>query len=157
MNKTFKEYLADLKDRAHKVNDRDIQVATIAVLTALAHSDSQFETEELNEIVLAMNEEFDLTDTEIGELLEIADFLRRDHKDLDDYLDMINATFDQDRKVNLLRLVWQVAGSDDTAEALEAQLAAWLRAKLGLSLEQAVRARTLVRERINKASREIGE
>jgi uncharacterized tellurite resistance protein B-like protein len=67
---------------------------------------------------------------------------------------MINSTFDTDRKVNLLRLVWQVAGSDDTAEALEAQLAAWLRSKLGLSLEQAVRARSLMRARINKVSEE---
>ena len=143
----LKEYIfsgAALRvDDSGRPSDRELQVATIALLAEMAHSDKGVGPQELDAIFAAAAKAFGVEGEEAGELVEIADFLRAEKKCLDDFVAAINKNFNQSQKEQLLGLVWKVLSADKKFEKVETVFAAELRKRLGLTLEQAVRARQL--------------
>lgn len=130
-------------DRQGQLNQREVVVATVFLLASIAHSDHDFEAAELNSIVTQMFREFDLPEHETGEIVEVVDFLIRDGSKIESFIEIVRKHLDSEQKQVVLAMVWKLLNADGTAERQEAELAADLRAKLGLSLEQAVRARQM--------------
>jgi|GEM_PF-1848335 len=146
MFRTLKDFQDDHQSIEGEISARDLQVATVAILCELAHADNDFEASELTEIVRVMNSEFDLTDVEIGELVEISEYLRVNSKKVEDYFTLVNKHFGADHKIELLRLMWLVIGADGVADKAESDLAVVTRKRLGLTMEQAVGARVLAQQ-----------
>lgn len=147
MFKNIKDYFqnnASLEIDAHeKANQRDLLVACMALLVSMAHADSDFETSELNSIATEMFAEFGVSEHESAELLEIAEFLIKDGSQIDSFLKIVNEKLDTQQKELLLSMLWRVIIADGQAEKLEADGAAAIRVKLGMTMEQAVRARQM--------------
>ena len=122
---------------------RDLIVSAVVVLNGLAHADNDFETEELNSIMNQMFAEFELSQNEGAEILAIAQFLQRDQSKIDQFIDTLNANFTIEQKQLILAMAWKLIIADGVVEKFESELAVELRGKLGLSLEQAVRARQM--------------
>lgn len=128
-------------DKNGKPSQRDVRVATVALLLVLAHADKEFDANESREIVGAMCRHFNIMeDQEVGELMEIADYVRKDPKKLDTFTQVVKDNFNQEQKILLLGMVWRVIKADGLVSKLEAVFARELRGKLGLTLEQAVLA-----------------
>lgn len=143
----FEEFSTTIDDiKGAELTNRDVHVAVIALLAELANIDGDMHSSELSRIVECMNSEFDLTDADTGELMEICEFLRRDKKKLDDYFGMLNSAFTADHKIEVMRLLWLVILADKQIEKAEGRFAVEARTKLGLTLEQATRARALAQQ-----------
>ena len=130
-------------DKDGTPTSRDLQVAAVVLLVEVAHADNKFEGSELDAIVKAMNDEFDLTPEDTGELLEIAQCLREESGRIDEFVEVINANFDESQRQKLLSMVWKVIGADEVVEESEASSAAKIRKRLKLTLEQAMRAQSM--------------
>lgn len=130
-------------DATGEPTDKSLQVATIALLVAMARADHEVAPSELNLIVRSMNFAFDLTDIQTGELLEIANFMLNEGQAIDKFVTILNEKLDANQKMRILGLVWKVIMSDGVADKYESAYAATLRGKLQLTMEQAVRARQM--------------
>lgn len=135
---------ADLTiDSKGQPSDRDLVVSTLVLLSTIAHADNEFEQQELASIATSLFTEFEISQNEAGDLLEIAEFLRKDGSKIEKFIEIINDNFDADQKLMILAMVWRVIISDGQAEKFETAMASQIRSKLGLSLEEAMRAREL--------------
>lgn len=130
-------------DLGGEVTPFDVQVAVVALLVEMAESDAHVSADELTEIVRTMNRAFSLTDSQVGELLEVVRVLRQESKRLEDYFQLVNTHFSPDQRQEVLAMLWRVIAADGRVERFEASFAVTARTRLGLSVEQAVRARHL--------------
>ncbi len=130
-------------DANGEATNRDLIVSTLVLLSTIAHADSEFEHQELAAMVTSMLTEFEISEAESGELLEVADFLRKDGSKIDKFINTINKHFHADQKTMILAMIWRVIVSDGQAEKFETNLATQIRTKLGLTMEEAMRAREM--------------
>lgn len=140
----FCEHASLKVDASNEPTAHDKHVALVVLLCSVAYSDSAISPEELGSIFKSMAQALGLEGAEAGEILEIADFIRRDQGErLDEFIEAVNAHFETLQREHLLGLAWRVISADGSASRIETAFAAGLRKKLGLTLEQAVRARQL--------------
>lgn len=121
------------RDRDGNFTSRSTHIAVVALLTAMAGIDKEYHPDEFTEVVRVMAHEFHLMDEEAGDLRDIADFMIRDLKSLDIFVDTINKHYSPPQKERVLELVWQVARADGRIDAAETRLAEKIRARLKLS------------------------
>ncbi|MDC0358629.1 TerB family tellurite resistance protein [Oligoflexia bacterium] len=133
-------------DKNGSPTDKDLHIAAIVVLIEMACSDNEFLPEELDTIVEIMSHRFELPQNEVGELMEISKFLRKDGEKINEFISIVNECFDDNQRQMLLSMAWQVVTSDNHAHEDEVAFAAKLRKRLNLSLEQAVRAQQMATE-----------
>lgn len=125
---------------------KELQVACIAVLLHTAQIDRNFGSNEIRQLVAALNREFGITDVEAGELIEIAELLLREPGKLADFSKLLREALTVKEKQMLVAYAWKIAESDGALEYEEASLATQLRKDLNLTLEQALAARQLMAE-----------
>ncbi len=125
------------------VTERDIIISTIIAFATVAKADNHLEPEEINALLGIIVREFDVKESEAAELLQIALLISEDKSKLDGFLLKINDSFDPLQKQLLMALVWRIILSDKEIEKFEATLAVHIRTSIGLTMEEAVRARKL--------------
>ena len=127
-------------------SNREVQVAAITLLVEAGLSNGSYGDSELGRAVDFSKSEFCLTDAETGELLEIIRILRFDHDKFDGLLAVLKQRLSKDQLIQLLSVVWKILLADGKIDASESEFAATVRRKLGLTLEQAVRAQQMANE-----------
>lgn len=130
-------------DVSGQLSQRELQISTAALLIRMAHADDKLTNGEIDAMVSTMDKLFVLQGNVAGDLLEVADFLRRDHAKLDDLLSLINAHFDTSQKQSIIAMLWKVMNADGFIDPFEANLAAEISLKLGLSVEEVKKAQSL--------------
>jgi uncharacterized tellurite resistance protein B-like protein len=152
MFKNFEEFLAGNAtlewDVSGEATSKEVQIAVAALLSHFALADDHMRSEETEKISSALRREFNLADHEVGELLEVVQVMRNDRVKLDRFVELVNLHFNVDQKTTLMGIAWQVVLSDNQVEKFEAQSAARIRAALGLTMEQGVRARKVAEARL---------
>jgi uncharacterized tellurite resistance protein B-like protein len=138
------------RSQDNKVSSRELQIATVAVLAEAARANSELQHIELVRVLGTLFREFGLSDHDGMELLEIAEFLRKEHGRCDEFFSALNHNFSVQQREHVLCLVWRVLLADGRLDTQEASFAAGLRKLLGLSPEQAVRAQRLAQEPLPK-------
>ena len=128
-------------DKNGEAIDRDLQIATVLLLIQLGHIDDELDAAEITALVRSVGHSFTLGEVEVGELLELADIVRKSPGALNDAVELINQSFSATQKEEVLSVVWKVILSDGVADKLEARYAALVRERLGLGLDAAIRAR----------------
>jgi uncharacterized tellurite resistance protein B-like protein len=142
----IKDYLdnASLEiDYSGEVTDRDAVISSVILFSAIAKADGELESEEINSLVGIVMREFEIKESEAAEIIEVALLVSEDKKKLDNFVERVNETFDQLQKQLIMTLVWRVMLADNIIEKAEASLAVKLRTAIGLSMEEAIRARKL--------------
>lgn len=131
-------------DNSGSPTKRDHQIAVVALLSAMAYADNAMAPEELQSIFRSLASTFGVEGEEAGELYEIAEFIRKDRQGrVDEFIEAVRTSFGPSQCEHLMGLVWRVLSADGSASKAETSFAASLRKRLGLTLEQAVRARQL--------------
>ncbi|MBX7136382.1 MAG: TerB family tellurite resistance protein [Oligoflexia bacterium] len=124
-------------------SERDIQVSICVLLAGLAHTDKNFAANELNSMIVQLFSEFGLSETDSAELVELSQFLLKDGSRINQYVEKLRAGLNEDQRQIIMAMVWRLAIADGKIDQVESAYAAKLRADLGLSMEQAVRARKM--------------
>ncbi len=130
-------------DVSGQLSQRDLQISTAALLLQMAHADEKLTNGEIDAMVSTMDKLFVLQGNVAGDLLEVADFLRRDQTKLDDLLKVVNKRFDAAQKQTIVAMLWKVMNADGFIDPFEANLAAEISMKLGLSVDEVKKAQSL--------------
>jgi len=110
-------------EKAEPASQRNLQVATAALLVEVASIDDDFAPEEKNAIIDNMTAYFDLSKHDVEEIIAAT------HEELSRQLDLyyfakqINSQFSRDDRIAIIEMVWRVIYSDDHLSGHEDHLA----------------------------------
>lgn len=104
-------------DPAHR-----LQVATAALLIETARADFEIEEEELAQIAQSLQTKFELSKSEVDELLELAKQEVHEAISYYEFTSLINKEFTFEQKLKVVELMWQVAYADDYLQKYEEAL-----------------------------------
>lgn len=99
-----------------------VQLAAAALLLELAHADDEFSPEELSYIEGALARQFDLTEDEVTNLIELAGKEHEESVDHFQFTSLISENFDLGQKVVLAEVMWGLVAADGQIASHEAYL-----------------------------------
>lgn len=146
MTLNIREYLDDTSlgiTFSGEISEHDVVVSTIVFFAAIAKADGELEPPEISALLGIIVREFNIKESEAAELMQVALLLTEDESKLEQFTGRLREKLDFLQKQLVMALVWRVMMSDSMIEKHEANLAVKLRTSLGLSMEEAVRARKL--------------
>lgn len=100
-------------------DDKKLQAATYALFIELAHSDDEFSESERKLIYKLMQNQFGLSDSEMSDLLVLAERKMESNVSLYEYTDIINHHFSNDEKYEVLKNLWRLILIDGKLDAHE--------------------------------------
>lgn len=105
-----------------KVTEHSLRLATAALLIETTRADHHVKEEERDTVIRALRKGFDLTESEIDELIILAEEEVKEAISLFQFTHLIDKGFSYERKKEVVRYLWQVALSDDEMEKHEVHL-----------------------------------
>lgn len=99
-----------------------VQLAAAALLLELAHADDEFSPEERSYIEGALTRQFNLTDDEVADLIELAGKEQQESVDHFQFTSLISENFDLGQKVVLAEVMWGLVAADGQIASHEAYL-----------------------------------
>jgi len=127
----------------------DIRLATAVLLLEMAQVDGGYTSEEGRSLFQALEKEFGLTKEMTHSLLEKAEQNVGGPGRIDHFVQIINSSFDDLQRQRVLSDVWKIVSADGVTSEREQKFAVYLREKLGLSMEQSLRARKMSEEGVD--------
>ena len=97
----------------------DMTLATCVLLIEVSKSDDTFDEQENNKIISILKDKFNLDDSQINILLEIADNKNQEMISLYDWTSKINEVYKYTEKKALIRELWDVAFADGRIDKYE--------------------------------------
>jgi uncharacterized tellurite resistance protein B-like protein len=97
-------------------------LAAAALLVEAARVDGRFEAEERREIQRLLEERFHLDPVVALDLLEEAESAAERSTDWQGFTRVLNDAFDQDGRIAILEMLWEVIDADGRVDTLEASL-----------------------------------
>lgn len=124
MLKALNELLERLAPQPTAAADDEhaLQLATAALLVEVSRADTEFGDAERAAVRQALDAKFELTADERDRLLELATRESIAAHDLYQFTSVINARFDDARKLRIIRALWRVAYADGRLCAHEEHL-----------------------------------
>jgi uncharacterized tellurite resistance protein B-like protein len=136
-------------EQAHAPVDieRNIRVATCALLLEMASIDDEFKAAERERIIKLFKNEYGLSDGDIEELFDLARQQLNSRVDLWGFTNLINQHFNKSQKLKVIEMVWEVIYADGKLSAHEDYLVHKLYKMLNLSHSEMIDAKMRVLER----------
>ena len=102
-----------------KANAEGIEYATAALLIELANSDFAEDPLERQLILAMLQDTFELAETDLEELVTLAESGTSDANDLYQFTSLVNDHYTNDQKILLLENFWKVAYADGRLDKYE--------------------------------------
>lgn len=123
--------------------DTDLGLAVVRFLLQIADSDGNFCNVESDFLIDVICKEFEL-DSEAAQELMDTGIMTQANSDLSKLdLQALHFHYSKDQRVRLMGFAWRLITSDNEVVKEEAEIAVTLREQLGLTMEDAVRARKI--------------
>ncbi len=137
-------------DRQEKIPDkvdpeRNLRIATAALLLEIAGVDDEFTDEERNEIIVTLKSRFNITTDEVNDILEATCGELEKRIDLYFFTNRINEHFDKAEKIEIIEMVWRVIYADRHLDGHEDFLVHRLAKLLRLQHSQLIDAKLRVK------------
>ena len=145
IKKLFAEKIQPAKEEEHQ-DQRKISIATCALLLEMAHADSEFSDEEKQPILDILKVNFELTEKDAEDLLDLAEQERQESLDLWQFTNLINKNYSRKDKLRIVDTLWKVIYSDGKVDQHEDYLIRKLTYLLNLQHEDMIEAKLKVRE-----------
>ena len=124
-----------------------IAIAACALLLEIAHVDASFGTEERDRIARHAREDLGVGESELAEVLHLAEEARRESVDLYQFTKLLTEGFTREQRLRLIEAIWGVVYSDGVLSAVEGQLARRIAELLGFQHPEVQAARERVASR----------
>jgi uncharacterized tellurite resistance protein B-like protein len=138
MSEKIKELLA-----AKPGDKRYLEIAVCALLLEMAKVDFDYAPVEKETIVAVLGRQFQMTNAELEQLIELAEGERVRYPDLGPFTRAISEGFSQEEKSELLLMLWHVVAADKRLDSYEELLMRRLQPALGVTQEMVAEAREL--------------
>lgn len=117
----IKKFLKGGEDRLDNIKD-DISLSAAVILLEVAYSDSEFSKEEREFIVKILRQNFNLSEEETKELIELGTQILNEDTNRWRYVNAINEKYSRDEKLKLIDTVWQLIYADNKLDKYEDHL-----------------------------------
>ena len=97
----------------------EMTLATCVLLIEVSLSDDSYDDEEKNKIIGILKNKFNLDDSQINVLMELADKKNKEMISLYDWTSKINEIYSYEQKKELIKLLWDVAFADGRIDKYE--------------------------------------
>lgn len=131
-----------------------LHVATCAILLEMAGIDGEFDDSERQNIISIFKNRYNLTDDEIGSLIEASQKELENSIDLWQFTKQINRNYSPEEKKGIIETIWQVAYADGRLDKHEDYLIHKLSRILNLSHKDLIEAKMKV---LNNSKPEKGK
>lgn len=118
MLQKLKALFADY-DRSSPPNERDLQLASAALLIEIGKADRERDPREQAAIIAAVRATYGLDDTAVEELIRDAEAASDSAPSLYDFTHVINECCSEEEKYKLVRECWRVAFADGNLDKYE--------------------------------------
>lgn len=121
LQKFFNQHLLETKQNTVPLAHR-LQLACAALMVEMIHADEQITKQEENKIRQLLEKRFDLNNSEIEELLDLAHDEKHEAVDYHAFTSLLNAHYSQQQKIKLVEDLWLLAYADDNLDKYEEHL-----------------------------------
>jgi uncharacterized tellurite resistance protein B-like protein len=126
------------------------QVATSALLIEIAKADGDFTDDERDRIIELMKKDFNLDDELVGELLELSEQKLSESISIYEFSTIINETFNQEEKIELMKNLWRVIYEDGKLDSHEDRLIKIIGSTLNLEHKDIIGTKLFVKQEMGK-------
>jgi uncharacterized tellurite resistance protein B-like protein len=123
MLKSLRDFLdKHLGDTQNAAGRHTIEVATAALLAEVMRMDGEAGPAEREAVLRAVRGKFGLSPEDAQAVIDLAEAEARDASDYYQFTSIINQRFDQEQKVRVIGLLWEVAYADASLSVYEEHL-----------------------------------
>jgi uncharacterized tellurite resistance protein B-like protein len=123
-----------------------LKIATCVTLLEAVTADDTLSDQELHKIIELLKSKYEMTDTQVNELIETSKREREDSADLWYFTNLINENLTIDEKYDLMVMIWEAIYSDGTLDKYENYIAHKLRNLLNLDHTKFIDIKLKVKE-----------
>ena len=138
------------KAETHKFPGKKYQVATAALLVEIAKADGDFSEDERKRIINLMKKDFDLDDECVDELMELSEQKVRDSISVYEFTSVINETFSQSEKLELLKNLWRIIYEDGKLDSHEDRLIKIIGSTMNIEHKDIIGAKLFVKQEMGR-------
>jgi uncharacterized tellurite resistance protein B-like protein len=133
-----------------KATSKRHQIATAALLVEIAKADGDFSDEERKRIIDLMKNYFDLDDECVNELLELSEQKVKDSVSIYEFSTVINESFTQQEKLELLKNLWRIIYEDGKLDSHEDRLIKIIGSTMNLEHKDIIGAKLIIKQELGK-------
>lgn len=115
----FDNFASQGNEQSSAQLDHALQLASAVLLVEVMRADSSMDAAERKTVVLALKNEFALSEAELEQLVLLAQTQAKVIYDYQRFTGLLNDHFTQDRKIALVESMWKVAYADRELDAHE--------------------------------------
>jgi len=138
---------------AEEVSDadesHDIRFATATLLMEVSRSDDGHKEVEKKAILKILKQLFDFSESEVSQLIELAEDASEEAHDLYSFTRLINEHYGYGAKRQLVKNLWEVAFADGRIDEFEEHIIRRISGLVHLANEDFIRAKILARDNSN--------
>lgn len=123
-----------------------LKIATCVTLLEAVTADDMLSGQELHKIIELLKSKYEMTDTQLNELIETSKKEREESADLWYFTNLINENLTIDEKYDLMEMIWEAIYSDGTLDKYENYIAHKLRNLLNLDHNKFIDIKLKVKE-----------
>jgi uncharacterized tellurite resistance protein B-like protein len=127
------------------------QLAAAALLVEAARVDGHFGAEERQAVERLLSQHLGLGEARVRELMAEAEAAADEAADWQGFTRVLNDSYEQDERLELVEMLWEVIERDGHVDTLEASLMRRVPALMYVSDRDNAQARRRVRERLGRA------
>jgi uncharacterized tellurite resistance protein B-like protein len=121
LQKFFEQYLGQETESTIPL-ERRLQMASAALMVEMLHVDEHVTAEEDEKLRLLLRQRFNLDNSEIESLIDLAHNEKHDATDYYQFTSLLNTHYSQQQKIDLVEDLWQLAYADHELDKYEEHL-----------------------------------
>lgn len=133
-----------------KFTNKKNQVATAALLIEVAKADGDFSDDERKRIIELMKKGFNLDYECVSELLTLSEQKVKDSISVYEFTSVINESFSQAEKLELLKNLWRIIYEDGKLDSHEDRLIKIIGSTMNIEHKDIIAAKLFVKQEIGK-------
>lgn len=127
---------------------RKIEIAACALFIEMAKADGEFSSDEKELIISEMKNTFNLDKECVDELMVLAEQQIKESVSLYEFTGVINNTFSQEEKLELIESLWRLIYKDEKLNMYEDHLIKRIAATMNIEHKQIINAKLWVKEQL---------
>jgi uncharacterized tellurite resistance protein B-like protein len=139
--KSFVADLANGETQAAGFDDRDLRLATAALLVHAAAIDGNMSEAERSKLEILLKQRFTLDDASAGKLIEQATAADEKAVDLYHFTHRLNDSLDENERLRVIEMMWSIAYADGAVSEFEDNLIWRVADLLGVSSTERIALR----------------
>lgn len=130
------------------VENKKVEIAACALFIEMAKADGDFSEDERILIISEMQNTFNIDEDCVQELMLLAEQKIKESVSLYEFTGVINNTFTQNEKSELIESLWKLVYSDEKLNAYEDHLIKRIAGTINVEHKQIINAKLLVKEQL---------